>query len=160
MPSASDSQAASAAGTGPLGSPPPWPAAGVAALSAASSGAGAVASRVSTLGRASIWPAWLSVNPVTANSSMPIRQIAELIQCHWCRCLSQKARRCEAAAGWESVMDIGRVVARLRPPRGGRAAAVPGKRRPRQNSRPTPVQAFAPASPPAGQELKRIMVLI
>jgi hypothetical protein len=32
------------------------------------------------------------VNPVTANSSMPIRQMAELIQCHSCNFLSQYAR--------------------------------------------------------------------
>ena len=36
--------------------------------------------------------AWFSVMPVTANRIMPIRQMAELIQCHWCSCLSQAAR--------------------------------------------------------------------
>jgi hypothetical protein len=49
---------------------------------AASTPAGSVAVRLLTAGLASIFDAWFSVIPVIANSSMPIRQTAELIQCH------------------------------------------------------------------------------
>ena len=48
----------------------------------ATTGAGRVAVRWVTSGEASIFAAWFNVIPVMANSSMPIRQTAELIQCH------------------------------------------------------------------------------
>src|SRR5690606_37988772 len=62
------------------------------------SSAGSSSCRLSTEGLPSILAAWLSVMPVTENSSMPTRQAAELIQCHWCRVRSQKPRRWRAAA--------------------------------------------------------------
>ena len=62
-------------------------------------GAGTVAVMFSTSGVASIFDAWFSVIPVIANNSMPIRQTAELIQCHWCNVRSQKPRRCCGRAG-------------------------------------------------------------
>jgi hypothetical protein len=53
-------------------------------------------------GLASICEAWLSVMPVIANRNIPSRHMAELIQCHWCKCFSQTARlalRAELALG-------------------------------------------------------------
>ena len=58
-----------------------------------------MAVRLVTSGEASILDAWFSVIPVMENSSMPIRQTAELIQCHWCNVRSQKPRRCCWRAG-------------------------------------------------------------
>jgi hypothetical protein len=74
-PSAPDVQAAIASGVSAL------PSVGKP-LRTAISGAGMVAVRSLTAGFASILPAWFRVMPVTANSSIPIRQIAALIQCH------------------------------------------------------------------------------
>ena len=63
-------------------------------------------SRVSTRGLDSICPAWLSVMPVKAKSSMPIRQIAELIQCHSCNFFSQYAR-CELPETADFMENLG-----------------------------------------------------
>ena len=71
-----------------------WAASGRAPLAvsafcmSAITGAGAVASRLVVTGLASIWRAWLRVMPVTANNTMPTRQMAALIQCH--RTVSRK----------------------------------------------------------------------
>src|SRR5690606_30579110 len=63
--------------------------------------------RLSTRGSPSIVEAWLSVMPVTANSSMPTRHSAELIQCHWCSVRSQKPRRCwRPRSGVEAVRGV------------------------------------------------------
>ncbi len=59
------------------------------ALTASCSGPGNCARRVCTVALLSICEALFSVSPVTANSSMPSRQSAELIQCQVCRVLSQ-----------------------------------------------------------------------
>ncbi|MNV66560.1 hypothetical protein D3C71_1593180 [compost metagenome] len=52
-------------------------------------GSGKRASRLLTTAFDSMCPALFKVNPVTANNSIPSRQSAELIQCHWCSVLSQ-----------------------------------------------------------------------
>src|SRR5690606_8783120 len=80
------------------------PSAGASARTSSSSAGGRLASRLVTRGWASMPAAWLSVIPVRANSSMPIRQIAELIQCHWCNCLSQKDRRRAGLEGLPRMM--------------------------------------------------------
>jgi hypothetical protein len=44
-------------------------------------------------GLPSIWPAWLSVMPVTANISMPTSVAAPVIQCQMRACVIQNRRR-------------------------------------------------------------------
>ncbi|MNJ56919.1 hypothetical protein D3C77_524870 [compost metagenome] len=71
--SVDSSQPASGAGS---------PAVGGSSRNCWCSAAGNCSMRLMTWALASICAAWLSVMPVTANSSMPARQSAELIQCH------------------------------------------------------------------------------
>ncbi len=47
--------------------------------------AGSSAVCVVTSGFAPIHDAWLSVKPVMLNNTIPIKHIAALIQCHWCK---------------------------------------------------------------------------
>src|SRR5690606_5710731 len=89
MPCSYESQLASAAGSGRD--------AGCAA-SASSIAGGSVPVTVSTRASASIWAAWLSVIPVTANISNPARLTAALIQCQRCSVFSHHERRLAAVA--------------------------------------------------------------
>src|SRR5690606_17619794 len=81
MPSVSSSQSARSAGR---------PSRGVSSSRRSCRVWGSCSMRLDTCALPSICPAWLRVMPVRANSSMPARQSAELIQCHWRRVPSQK----------------------------------------------------------------------
>jgi hypothetical protein len=69
-------------------------------------GGGTCAFRRVTDGFDSICEAWFSVKPVMLKSNIAVRQIAELIQCHWCSVLSQSERRAPGRAqGAASAVD-------------------------------------------------------
>ena len=72
---------------------------GADAPSAGRSAAGRLPLRVATIGLAAIEAAWLSVIPVTENSSIAVSETAALTQCQLCNCLSHQPRHFRRGLG-------------------------------------------------------------